>query len=363
MIVRRRRRAGAGSSRGLDLAGQAGEPSSWASCTNRRSSSSFEGVVVQSCLLRRRRPRRRGSTALVTPLAHEPDGGAHDLDSWPGRTWWSSPWACQWGQRTRAQTCRARAKFQVLHERYRRVTCSRSSRPRRTADAGLRQHATAAGAVGAGSAAHGDATYLVYEGRRYTYADAHRIVGSVGAELARLGVAWATAAIAMRNSPEWPLGLQDRGSGRWRSPSTPGGRDRAGLRLDRLGGAGARRRRAPRAPQPHLDDTAVEHVFTEVEQIVAGTLPAADVDPDDDATIMYTSGPPAARRVRSARTATLRLPHERDLPHGGLRGAAATADPGDRRRRRPRCSPSRCSTSAGCTRSSCPTPAPAAKSC
>ena len=56
------------------------------------------------------------------------------------------------------------------------------------------------------SAGHGDADYLVYEGRRYTYADAHRIVGSVGAHLAGLGVAPGDrVAIAMRNLPEWAL--------------------------------------------------------------------------------------------------------------------------------------------------------------
>ncbi len=61
-------------------------------------------------------------------------------------------------------------------------------------------------AVWQGSAAHGEADYLVYGDERITYADAHRIVGSVTAYLQSRGVQKGDrVAIAMRNYPEWVL--------------------------------------------------------------------------------------------------------------------------------------------------------------
>jgi long-chain acyl-CoA synthetase len=144
------------------------------------------------------------------------------------------------------------------------------------------------------SAGHGDATYLVYEGRRYTYADAHRIVGSVGAHLAGLGVKPGDrVAIAMRNLPEWPMAFWAIvGMGAvavplnawWTGPELAYGLTDSGARV-----LFADRERLERL-QPHLGDTAVEHAYAGVEGFEPGTLPATAIDPDDDATIMYTSG-------------------------------------------------------------------------
>jgi long-chain acyl-CoA synthetase len=144
------------------------------------------------------------------------------------------------------------------------------------------------------SAGHGDATYLVYEGRRYSYADAHRIVGSVGAHLARLGVAPGDrVAIAMRNLPEWPMAFWAIvGMGAvavplnawWSGPELAYGLADSGARA-----LFADDERLARL-QGHLDDTAVEHVLAGVEEFEPGALPDAGIDPDDDATIMYTSG-------------------------------------------------------------------------
>jgi len=59
----------------------------------------------------------------------------------------------------------------------------------------------------AGSAAHGDAEYLVYEDERMTYAEAHVAVDALAAHLAAQGVGHGDrVALAMRNLPEWVLG-------------------------------------------------------------------------------------------------------------------------------------------------------------
>ena len=61
-------------------------------------------------------------------------------------------------------------------------------------------------AVWEGSAAHGDADYLIYRDERLTYTDAHRITASLAAYLAAQGVGKGDhVAIAMRNYPEWAL--------------------------------------------------------------------------------------------------------------------------------------------------------------
>ena len=54
------------------------------------------------------------------------------------------------------------------------------------------------------TAIHGDATYIVYEDRRYTYAQTHAIVNAFAAHLVSLGVKKGDrVAIAMRNCPAW----------------------------------------------------------------------------------------------------------------------------------------------------------------
>ncbi|MCU1390952.1 MAG: lcfB, partial [Ilumatobacteraceae bacterium] len=56
------------------------------------------------------------------------------------------------------------------------------------------------------SAAHGDATFLVYQDDRITFAEAHLQVRKLAAHLSSAGVAKGDrVAIAMRNYPEWVL--------------------------------------------------------------------------------------------------------------------------------------------------------------
>src|SRR6476620_2731088 len=56
------------------------------------------------------------------------------------------------------------------------------------------------------SAVHGEATYLVYEQERYSFARAHEIVASLAMHLVDLGIVKGDrVALAMRNLPEWVL--------------------------------------------------------------------------------------------------------------------------------------------------------------
>jgi len=59
----------------------------------------------------------------------------------------------------------------------------------------------------AGSVAHGDADYLVYQDERMSYAEAHAQVDAIASHLAAIGVGHGDrVALAMRNYPEWVLG-------------------------------------------------------------------------------------------------------------------------------------------------------------
>ncbi len=144
------------------------------------------------------------------------------------------------------------------------------------------------------SAVHGGATYLVYEDRRYTYGEAHEVVAALAAHLAGLGVGKGDrVAIAMRNLPEWPLAFWAATSigavvvplnAWWTGPELAYGLADSGSRtlvadderLERL--------------EPHLGNTPVEHVLTGVEGFPDATPPEVELAPDDQATILYTSG-------------------------------------------------------------------------
>jgi acyl-CoA synthetase (AMP-forming)/AMP-acid ligase II len=144
------------------------------------------------------------------------------------------------------------------------------------------------------TAMHGDADYLVYEDRRYTYAQAHEIVNAFAAHLVSLGVQKGDrVAIAMRNLPEFvfsfwagtaigavvvPLNAW------WTGPELAYGLSDSGARV--LIADDERLQRLER----HMAETAVEHVFTSVEGFDAAPLPDVEIAPDDDATILYTSG-------------------------------------------------------------------------
>jgi acyl-CoA synthetase (AMP-forming)/AMP-acid ligase II len=165
------------------------------------------------------------------------------------------------------------------------------------------------------SAAHGDATYLVYEDESYTYAEAHAIVRALAEVLyTQHGVrAGDRVAIAMRNFPEWvfsywaisSLGAAAVGMNAWWT----GQEMSFGLidsepkvlicdeeRLERV---------IPLLPELRADrpmhvmsvrtDLDLPDDATRWEDVIdpasaPDALPDADIQPDDDMCIFYTSG-------------------------------------------------------------------------
>jgi long-chain acyl-CoA synthetase len=159
------------------------------------------------------------------------------------------------------------------------------------------------------SAVHGDAVYLVYDDERMTFAQAHRHVRALARRmLSELGVAQGDrVAIATRNYPEFAIAYWATVSigavavplnAWWTGPELAYGLSDSGAVL-----LFADDERAERL-EPHLPDTRVRHVVlirserslpngVAFADAVSGDdppLPDVSIDPDDDATIMYTSG-------------------------------------------------------------------------
>jgi long-chain acyl-CoA synthetase len=157
------------------------------------------------------------------------------------------------------------------------------------------------------SAQFADREYLVYQDERMTYAEAHRQVAAVGAWLAARGVKRGDrVGIAMRNYPEWllvywacvSLGVAAVGMNAWWvaeeldyaiKDSAPKVIFCDGERLVRL------IERPETAAGIPLVVTRAEGLppgCISWSEVVAhgGALPDAEVDPDDDACIFYTSG-------------------------------------------------------------------------
>ncbi|HEV2365440.1 MAG TPA: class I adenylate-forming enzyme family protein [Caulobacteraceae bacterium] len=156
------------------------------------------------------------------------------------------------------------------------------------------------------SAAYAARDYLVYEGERITYGEAHAKVAAIGAWLASRGVRQGDrVAIAMRNFPEWLLvywaclstGVATVGMNAWwvAEEMEYGLKDSAPKVLfadtERL----ARLVERP-AMAKGIDIVAVRAAPPEGAVAFAdvaahpGELPAAQIDPDEDACIFYTSG-------------------------------------------------------------------------
>lgn len=158
------------------------------------------------------------------------------------------------------------------------------------------------------SAAHGDSDYLLYRDERCTYTLAHERIAAIANWLAGQGVGPGDrVAIAMRNYPEWMLsywavtamGAVVVGMNAWwvagemryaLEDSEPRALICDRERLERFAGfredfpdlpvAAVRLEQAP--PPWATDWSAVLDI--------PGALPGADIDPDDDACIFYTSG-------------------------------------------------------------------------
>ncbi|HSL59190.1 MAG TPA: AMP-binding protein [Acidimicrobiales bacterium] len=152
-----------------------------------------------------------------------------------------------------------------------------------------------------------DGVYLVYEDERWTFADVMAQVDAVGATLVnRYGVAKGDrVAISMRNYPEWitsfaaicSIGAVAVPLNAWWTLDEMA----YGLRDSGAKVLIADRERVERVA-PVIDDLGIAVVAVRVDEVPAGVdrfddvlergapLPEADIDLDDDATILYTSG-------------------------------------------------------------------------
>ncbi len=186
-----------------------------------------------------------------------------------------------------------------------------------TADIGgqtLRVYSTAPGSlrdVWVGSERHGDVDFLVFQDQRITYTEAHRQVRTLVAHLAAGGVGRGDrVAIAMRNYPEWVLSfwaVQSLGAvvvsmnAWWTGSESEYGLSDSGAtalladgeRYERVRGEILDRLEIPVVvvvrPEVALDTGHVtwSDVMTGPDP---ASLPVVEIAPDDDATILYTSG-------------------------------------------------------------------------
>ena len=159
------------------------------------------------------------------------------------------------------------------------------------------------------SAVHGDKDYLVYEDERFTYNEVHAMVRKLAQHLVAHGVGSGTrVALAMRNYPEWVAGYWATISigaaavgmnAWWTAPEMEYAlNDSAPLVLiaddERL----ERFQQLANVPPMHViavrTDRAVQGDGVRWTDVMSaadpGVLPDASIDPDDDATIFYTSG-------------------------------------------------------------------------
>lgn len=165
------------------------------------------------------------------------------------------------------------------------------------------------------TAARGEETYLVYEDERYSYAEVHALVRRLAQVLhEEHGVGSGDrVALAMRNYPEWVIGYWATVSigaavvgmnAWWTGPEMQYGltdsRPKVLIcddeRLERvMGHLDELRATAPLhviavRSRRDLPSDAVRWDDTIRVADAPDTLPAATIDPDDDATIFYTSG-------------------------------------------------------------------------
>ena len=159
------------------------------------------------------------------------------------------------------------------------------------------------------TAVHGDKDYLVYEDERYSYAEIHAQVRKLAQYLVSQGIGrHSRVALSMRNYPEWVVGYWATvsigaavvGMNAWWTPSEmeyalndsePGVLIVDDERLERLSQIAS-------TPKMHVISVRTDRAlpaggarWTDVMATAdPGVLPNIEFDPDDDATIFYTSG-------------------------------------------------------------------------
>ncbi|MDB9867054.1 acyl--CoA ligase [Pseudomonadales bacterium] len=157
------------------------------------------------------------------------------------------------------------------------------------------------------SAAFADRDYLVYESERWTYSDAHRDVAAIANWMAKHGIKQGDrVAIAMRNYPEWLLlywacvsqGIAVVGVNAWwvAGELAFGLEDSAPKLLicdqERLDRFNEIKDQFPDLPVVGVRLKAPVDGVIDFSAMLkdGGELPAASIDPDEDACIFYTSG-------------------------------------------------------------------------
>ena len=175
----------------------------------------------------------------------------------------------------------------------------------------LRVFATAPGSLRdlwLASASHGDSPYLVYGDEIFSYTDSHRIVRSFAAWLTQRGVGRGDrVAIGMRNYPEWALAfwaIQSIGAisvslnAWWTTDELAYALGDSATRVVVVD-----QERLERLPQDLLASLGIHDAvvvrgpgrsgaiqWADAVHGPAGDLPNVEIHPDDDATILYTSG-------------------------------------------------------------------------
>ena len=166
-------------------------------------------------------------------------------------------------------------------------------------------------ALYAAGAAHGDRTFFVYEDERLSFAETFARSAQLANAIARRGIGKGDrVAIAMRNYPEWPLSFMGATAlgvvavamnAWWTSEEMLYGLEDSGARLLIVDGERLTRL------LPVLDRVRAQVVVTRHSgplpagvvswaQFIDGvpadatTMPTIDIAPDDNATLLYTSG-------------------------------------------------------------------------
>ncbi len=171
-------------------------------------------------------------------------------------------------------------------------------------------------ALAATGRSHGDATFLVYEGERVSFAAWHRAVAALAAELRALGVTKGDrVALASRNLPEWPVAffaVTVLGAicvplnAWWTGAELLYGLANSGSKVLICDAERFARIAPHRAELPALETIIVSRLAEaqtgalRLEDLIGQSaqwaslpdadLPAAELAPDDPATILYTSG-------------------------------------------------------------------------